>query len=246
MKERIKSILQGMMGLDNYLFVFSLFKIYTLKFDKKENDFFHFQKMISHPGDILDIGANIGIMTAHLARTYPLRNIVSFEPVPENLNALRKIIRFFRLNNVEIRSIAVGESDKQISILVPVKNKVFLQGLSHVKTDNNEEGISVSCLMRSLDSLRKEGRLNKVAAIKIDVENYEFEVFKGAMKLLETDRPVIYCELWDNENRQQTFRLIKESGYSIKILKDNYLQDYNGEACQNFFFIPQDATFIKN
>ena len=95
MKNGIKLILQKLLGYQNYLYVFAKFKIKTLKQDKKEGDFFHFMDSISKNGAILDIGANIGIMTYHLSKRFADRKIYSIEPMPDNLKVLNKIINTF-------------------------------------------------------------------------------------------------------------------------------------------------------
>ncbi len=60
------------MGFRTYLYVFAIFKIKTLRSDPKEKDFFHFLSLLKDgKGAVLDIGANIGIMTVHLARKLP-------------------------------------------------------------------------------------------------------------------------------------------------------------------------------
>ena len=64
MKNTIKYFLQQLFGYELYLFTFAIFKIKTLKNDSKEKDFFYFLNLIpTSNGVILDIGANLGIMT---------------------------------------------------------------------------------------------------------------------------------------------------------------------------------------
>ena len=50
-----------------------------------------------------------------------------------------------------------------------------------------------------IDSLQ----LPRVTGIKLDVENFEAHVLRGATELLKRDHPIIYCELWDTPNRQE-------------------------------------------
>ena len=60
MKTFVKYILQKILGLKTYLYVFARFIIVKLKWDKKEKDFFHFLKLLPDNGIVLDLGANIG------------------------------------------------------------------------------------------------------------------------------------------------------------------------------------------
>ena len=48
----------------------------------------------------------------------------------------------------------------------------------------------------------------KIQGIKMDVENFEYFVLKGGLKIIQRDQPIIYTELWDNENRTQCFDIL--------------------------------------
>jgi len=60
------------------------------------------------------------------------------------------------------------------------------------------------------------------------------------MNLIKRNKPLIYCELWFNENRLKTLDLIKSWGYEIKILNEGKLENYNSEIHikKNLFFVP--------
>jgi len=88
MKNTVKYVLHKLLGFKNYLFIFSLYKILTLRKDKNEKDFFAFLHLLPENTAVLDIGANIGIMTVHLARTIKGVTVYSFEPMPNNIVAL--------------------------------------------------------------------------------------------------------------------------------------------------------------
>ena len=74
----------------------------------------------------------------------------------------------------------------------------------------------------------------------MDVENYESFVLRGAMKLIANMKPILYCELWDNENRKQCFEMMETQGYETQVLQNGSLvafDPYNHHQ-HNFFFIP--------
>ena len=79
----------------------------------------------------------------------------------------------------------------------------------------------------------------KISAIKIDIENFEFYALDGAQQLLTKHKPVVYAELWENENRQKSFELMKNLGYEINIVEKNKLTPFRSEQhpTQNFIFI---------
>lgn len=247
MKSLIKKLLQALLGFDNYLFIFSLFTIYTLRWNKNEKDFLHFLKLIPKDTTILDIGANIGIMTVHLAKNFKSSYIYSFEPIPNNLKTLQRIIKFFHLENVKVIDKALGSESGSIEMVMPVVKEVKMQGLSHVVHDSidefNEGEKFIVDVIRLDDIETLKGKDKKIGAIKMDVENFEFFVLEGGKELLKKHRPIIYTELWENQNRDKCFQLIEEHNYEIKVLNDKNLVVFDQEKhkSQNFFFIPKTA-----
>lgn len=243
MKKLLQSILQRIMGFERYLVLFSTFKIRTLKWDKKEGDFNFFLNLLKKDFTVLDIGANIGIMTVPLAERCNQGKVFSFEPIPENFKALKGIVCRFKLQNVTLIPAALGAEPGELEMVMPVMKSVRMQGLSHVVHKNIEgydaSGERYKVPVYQLDKLNEFKHL-KVDAIKIDVENFEQFVFEGGKELLRKDRPLIYCELWDNENRTACFKLLQEElGYEIKVLNNNRLESFSPEVHtkQNFFFV---------
>ncbi|MBN2175874.1 MAG: FkbM family methyltransferase [Bacteroidales bacterium] len=247
MKSVLKKILQTLLGFDNYLFIFSLYIIYTLRWNKKEGDFLHFLKII--PGDkaVLDIGANIGIMTVHLARNFRKSTVYAFEPMPDNLKALQRIVRFFHLKNVKILNHALGSENGTIEMVMPVVKSVKMQGLSHVvdeSIDSFNEGEKFTVNIFRLDDVKEihqEGM--QIGAIKMDVENFEYQVLEGGKAMIEKHRPIIYTELWDNRNRKDCFEFANKLGYGIKVLENDQLKPFNPSRhkTQNFFLLPEKS-----
>lgn len=240
MKDRIISFLQRVLGFGNYLFLFSGYKILTLKKDTRENDFFYFVNQMNENDTVLDIGANIGFMSYFLAKKVGQGKIYAFEPIPENINTVLRIKKFFKLDNVKVQDYALGDESKMLTMIMPVIGKAKKQGLSHVLNENNQEqGLQFSVEQNRLDdiNLLKD---QKIQGIKIDVENFEYQVFKGGLELLKNNKPIIYCELWDNENRTKCFNLLGDLGYQTMVLIEGNLQSHNPaiHTTQNFFFVP--------
>ncbi len=242
MKTLIKLVLQKILGFKNYLFIFSLYIYATLKRNKNEGDFLHFLSLLPDNSTILDIGANIGVMTVHIAKKLPNSNVVSFEPVPENLMTMRRLIKFFKLKNILVFDIALGNYDGTADIILPEYRNVKFQGLSHiegVEGTENDTGIKYQVPIRRLDGISELQYLKKpVSGIKIDVENYEYSVLAGAKEFLTKHKPIVYAELWENQNRIDCMRLLTGIGYSVFILeKGNLVKfDANKHRSQNFFF----------
>jgi len=248
MKNSIKVFLQKLLGFDRYLYFFSIYIINTLKWNKKEGDFVFFRNMVPDGGIILDIGANIGAMAVHLARTHKNSQIIAFEPIPDNVRCLKKVVGHYKLNNITLIESALGEKAGTIEMVMPVNKSARLQGLSHVLhqsiTENNEGNKFVTPITTLDDFFKNKNITDAVTAIKLDVENFEYFVLKGAENTIKKFKPLIYCELWDNKNRLDCFTLMKEHGYTIKVLHNNELIDFDHllHKTQNFFFIPEQPN----
>lgn len=238
MKNFVKLLLQRTLGYNRYLRVFSKYKIRTLRRDQKERDFFAFMDAIIKEGDIMDVGANIGIMTYHLSKRFPTRKIIAIEPMPDNFSVLQAIVDKNRLENVDLKQVAVGDETTTIQMVLPVNGKVKMQGLAHVVHDsiaewNEGEKLNVNCVR--LDDLANG---NPIAGIKMDIENFEFFALKGAEHILSVHQPVVYLELWANENRDKCFEFLRSLNYLPYVNIEDKLIPYDPATHQkqNFIF----------
>lgn len=240
MKNWFKYLLQKILGLQTYLYVFALYKIRTLRSDRKENDFFTFLSLLKDgKGDVLDIGANLGVMTVHLARHLPNSTIHAFEPMPTNVSTLRKITHHFRLDRAKIHEVALGDTSGTVKMVLPLNGATVMQGLSHIKHESITEwndGKEVDVPLDKLDNIIN-GQV--IQGIKIDVENFEYFALKGGSRILQAHHPIIYAELWDNENRKQCFDLLSGFNYEVFVAGKNGLEPFQPlvHRTQNFIFV---------
>lgn len=241
METQIKYYLQKFLGFENYLFIFSMFKIFTLKYDKDERDFLHFLNLIKSDGVILDIGANIGLMSVTLAQRFKNSEIISFEPIPYNLKTLRKNVSFYSLKNVKIFDSALGNNNGKLKMVMPIQDSVKCHGLCHVvdeRIPKQSKGEVFEINVNRLDDveyLQKSQR--PIVGLKIDVEHYESIVLEGGFELLKKYKPVIYCELADNDNRKKAFTLLSNLGYKAHVVKNNKLKEFDPENDKSLNFI---------
>lgn len=243
LKNFAKRSLQKLLGFHNYLVLFSLFTIRRLKWGMHEKEFSFFVKMIPNEGILLDIGANIGAMTVFLAEKLPNTIVYAFEPMPDNIRAFKKVISIAKVKNVELFEIAVGDKTGELKMIMPIVNQVKMQGLSHVFEEGNNTSRSSGEIFEvpiiRLDELGQVTACDKIAAIKMDVEDFEYYVLKGALGLIKKHKPIIYCELWANEKRTLVLNFMNEMGYETKIFDGKKLIEYSGQDSTNFFLLPK-------
>jgi FkbM family methyltransferase len=229
--------------------VFAIFKIKTLRSDSKEKDFFHFLSLLEDgKGAVLDVGANIGIMTVHLANKLPNSTVHAFEPIPDNLSVLKRIIAKFNLKKIKIHEVAVGETSGNVQMILPHQGKTKMQGLSHVKHESItewNEGEEFNVPLNTLDNLLNG---EPIQGIKIDIENFEYYALKGGKRILESNHPIIYAELWDNENRSNCIDLLTSMNYKPHVVVNNELTvfDETQHKNQNFIFIAPKTLAEQN
>lgn len=212
MKNFIRYLLQKTLSFKNYLFLFSLYSIRTIEAGKYEREFLHFIKIIKGDGLILDVGANIGITAAPLAKHHPRAQVHAFEPISENFSTLQRIVNYLKIKNIKLFNIALGSEDGTLKMIMPVRGNSRMQGLSKAYEEGaGEKGTIYDVPLKKLDNIYPFE--TNISAMKIDVENFELEVLRGSVALLERNKPMIYCELWENENRTSVFELLKNFGY---------------------------------
>lgn len=229
------------MGLRNYLYLFARFVIIKLPYSKIERDFLQFIELVEDGSHILDIGANIGVMTYYLSKKLTHSVIHAFEPIPENHNVLLRVKQHFKLFNVKTYTFALGNENGEVNMIMPESNNAYFHGLSHIKKENSDKkGKTYSVEIKKLDDL-DQFKNTRINAIKIDVEEHEYEVLCGAENLIKKNRPMIYCELWESENRTKSFDFISKLNYKVFINQGKSLKMFHGQkGFQNFFFIPDE------
>jgi tRNA1(Val) A37 N6-methylase TrmN6 len=113
-KAKIKLLLHSILGFERFLYYFSLFKIRTLRSDKNEKDIFLFTEKINEQnseGIVLDIGANIGIMTGAIAQNTKAY-IHAFEPLPLNSKIFERVVEKLKLTErVTLHKMALGNTE---------------------------------------------------------------------------------------------------------------------------------------
>lgn len=250
LKVLVKRFLQGFLGFENYLFIFSIYTIRRLRVNRHEKEFSHFLKMVPNEGVILDIGANVGAMTVSLAQKLNKAEVYAFEPMPQNIKVLNRVVKYYKLTNVKSFGIALGNEAGELKMVLPVIDKMKMQGLSHVVKENDNsdwnKGDVFTVPVKKLDDLDELKNIPKISAIKIDVENFEYNVFRGGRELLLRHMPLIYCELWTNEQQAICLNYLRELGYEVNVFDGTKFVPFTDQVETNFFLTPRTAATQLN
>lgn len=66
-------------------------------------------------GELIDVGANLGVVSLILAKRFFSRKVHSFEPNPSTFSSLKKNASLNKCNNVLLQNIVVADHDGEIA-----------------------------------------------------------------------------------------------------------------------------------
>lgn len=148
---------------------------------------------------IIDIGANVGLMTLQFAKLVPNGKVYSFEPTFYALERLKKNLALnpeISKNVSVINSFVSEKSSDNPNIIAFSSWKVNGEKDEnnhpvHLGTPKATEGVPAI----SLDDFTSTHQIEKIDFIKIDTDGHEYEVFKGAKHAIAKYRPKIIFEI---------------------------------------------------
>ena len=192
-------------------------------------------------GNFLDVGSNVGIYSVCMADAVRRAGgrIFSIEPLAANVT--RQTVNL-ELNGcadiVEIFQGAVGDEPGTL-----------LMGGDFTTSSINgvvSTAGTVEVEVTTLDELAETRGWPDITMIKMDIEGYEPPVLRGALRLLERNRPILFAEF--NRERMdinrfdmtESWLLLKNLGYTGHLLVDGQLRELAEPGRhENLFFLPR-------
>lgn len=211
------------------------------------------------PGSvILDVGANHGRFTKHLAALHGRScRVYAFEPIPYNLEMLRLVAG--RARNVAIVPLALAADAGEHDIFLPYKRASgrLLHGSAHLGAAGRERHFGtrtapdlcrVPVRTVRLDDWAAGESLARLDLMKIDVEGAEALVIEGGLATIERFKPVIFAELIPGtpERVERTVddvvRPLRELGYTMLLGDARLASPRPVEGCRpggrDYLFLP--------
>ena len=174
---------------------------------------------------VIDIGANVGLMTLQFASMVPRGRVYSFEPTHYALARLKRNIALNpqMADRISVINAFVSErSDSRPAIVAYSSWKVNGERSGsdhpvHLGTPKSNEGVPAA----SLDDFVAREQPARIDLIKVDTDGHEYEVFRGAEGTIARYRPRIIFEigLYVMEEKGITFdfydRYFSRIGYRL-------------------------------
>ena len=171
------------------------------------------------PGDVvLDIGANIGLVTFILSSIVGTEGLVhAFEPNPEMCQLIERATTRNNVENIVLHRVALGAQDGDLTLSVPSGNA---GAASLITTRQVPDSKTMTVPVHTLSSIMADQPIDHIRLVKLDVEGFEPEVLRGAAELFARRPPdTILFELNDCTAQDladhPTIRLISQLGYGF-------------------------------
>jgi len=166
-------------------------------------------------GILLDIGANVGLISLLLADK--IQHAILFEPNPAAAARARENLALNHLG-FEVQELALSDQGGTVEI----ENAGGVDSCNRTVVGFSTSLPTISVARKTLDSFLKERstRPAPIAAVKIDVEGHENSVLRGMSGFLASDRPrLIMFEYLQRTNLAETLELFSRVGYRVMELK---------------------------
>jgi len=152
-----------------------------------------------------DVGANVGFYTLLFAELVGREGrVFAFEPLPRNVELLRRHVDMNRYHNVRLFPCALGDFDGDVT---------FDPGPNAYMARIAAEGRLQAPCSRA-DTLLVAGEVEAPDVIKIDVEGAEAGVLQGARRAMER-HPVIFLATHGKAVHRECVELLMGCGYGV-------------------------------
>jgi len=192
------------------------------------------KKYLSPDSVVLDIGANFGSFSLRLA-TYAneqkLSNVTihAFEPNPDVQKNFQKNLSLNQALNslIQLHPFGLGNEKGKQTFQYDWVNT----GAGRIVISKTTEQITIST--ERLDDWVQTMDIKNISFIKMIVEGFEPQVFKGSWQTIKTHKPPIFFEVtpgWYAENNSSLSEILDQLrtlGYSFRAEKYNELVPYD-------------------
>jgi len=193
---------------------FNSSRIVCSSYEKNMSGYFKLRK-----GVFVDVGSHIGKYSIAVANAMGGKGkVISIEPEPHNFLCLKKNVNLNRLTNISLSNLVCCDKDGDTAFYV--HNRFTSCHSIYPYTDANK----ITAKASRLDTILRKLKTSRVDLIKIDVENAELDVLKGAMDILNKNHPKIIFEAGNEKYLSKIINYLIDFGYTVhQINNKNYI-----------------------
>ena len=147
-------------------------------------------------GNVVDIGANVGWYALHFARLVGPAGgrVLSFEPVPSTYAVLRRNCELNReCEWIELHNLGLSDTPGRATFSIPQGTGSVAASGRAIKPEETNATVEVE--LATLDDVLDASPRGAISLVKCDVEGAEIFALRGAVRMLERDRPVLALEM---------------------------------------------------
>lgn len=186
---------------------------------------FRFLKHLRAGDTYVDVGTNQGVEIYAASRLVgPTGRVIGFEPMHECLEILAETIQRYHYDNIRMFDCALGNFNGTARIrfgqtLETLGRAGVDAGATLVNVGRTTSGILRRTIrVRTLDAVERDHPMPTLAMIRINAENYDLEVIRGARELIRRTRPLLAFEFRFADPPippSELFQLMEEIDYTV-------------------------------
>jgi FkbM family methyltransferase len=186
------------------------------------------------PGDILDVGANIGYTSVVLSQFLSDgARVYAFEPDGLNFQLLREVIRRRQLvERIVPINVAVGNSNGSVRFWHNKRHHGDHRVVTAHYNDFHPDPAQIAEVpLVSLDNFVETRNLGRISFIKVDVQGYELAVCEGMRQILASSEDTKICIEYAPKalgelgfQGADLLEFFRACGYVIHIVRDSTMQ----------------------
>jgi len=183
---------------------------------------------------IFDVGANVGWYAVQLSRTTEADSkVFCFEPVRTTYDRLAENVALNGLDGkVRLFNFGLNDVAGPAEFFLPAFSGSVAASARNLHPEENVTRLSVR--LEVADDFADREQVGRIDLIKCDVEGAELSVLRGARRIIERDKPIIFLEMlrkWAGHfdyHPNDIISLLRQSGYRCWGVGKSSLREVDG------------------
>lgn len=193
-------------------------------------DFFDSKKV----GQVFDVGANVGNVTAKYTKAFPEADIHAFEPIPQAINQFKSQHKGNSKVHLNEMGLSNQKGEQVLNINKSIDTSSLLKskkiGASSDKSCETVEQLAIQ--LSTIDDYVGQKNIQNIDILKLDTQGSELNILKGAVDCLKKGKiGLIFTEIYfkeQYENQASFYEIasfLKQYNYQLKDMYELYYNE---------------------